>query len=138
MRVTLSVVLLILCCSFLVAQAAPESPKDAKPGKIYHVGRDVKAPRVILSPQPVLDNDEKKIAREDAGKKVVDAGSTFLLIVVGEDGSVRSVKVSRSLNRDLDAKAVEAVKTWRFEPGTKKSIPVAVELGVQVDFHSYR
>jgi periplasmic protein TonB len=138
MRITLAVVLLILCCSFLVAQAAHESPKAAKPGKIYHIGGDVKAPRVILAPQPVLDDDEKEIARENIGKRAVDVGSTSLLIVVAEDGSVRSVKVSRSLNRDLDTKAVEAVKTWRFEPGTKKGIPVAVELGVNVDFHSYR
>lgn len=128
---------MILCGSVLVAQAAPEISKAAKPGKLYHVGGDVKPPRVILSPQPVIDNNKKKIAEESAGKKVVESGSTLLSIVVAEDGSVQSAKVSRSLNRHLDAKAIDAVTKWRFEPGTKKGIPVAVEMMVEVDFHLY-
>lgn len=130
--------LAILCCSLLAVQAAPESPKAAKPGKIYHVGGDVKAPRAISSPQPVLDDNKKKIEEESPGKKVVDSGSAILSIVVGEDGSVRNVKVFRSLNKDLDAKAIDLVKKWKFEPGTKKGIPVAVELAVEVDFHLYK
>jgi outer membrane biosynthesis protein TonB len=32
---------------------------------------------------------------------------------------------------------VEAVTKWRFSPAEKDGQPVAVELGVQVDFHLY-
>jgi len=110
--------------------------KTEKPGKIYRVGGDVKPPRTISSPQPALDKEE--IERARAGKKVVEAGSTVLSIVVGEDGSVRDVKVFKSLKRELDAKAIEAVKRWKFDPATKKGVPVAVQLAVQVDFHLYK
>ncbi|MGA9542583.1 MAG: energy transducer TonB [Candidatus Sulfotelmatobacter sp.] len=62
-------------------------------------------------------------------------GVSVLSIVIGEDGSVRSVKVLKSLDRDLDGKAIEAVKQWKFEPATKRGVPVAVEMAVQVNFH---
>ena len=130
-------VLLILGCSLLVAQATPEGPNLTKPAKIYHVGGNVKPPQKILSPQPVLDDEKEKIREQSAGKKVVEAGSTILSIVVGEDGSVRNVKVYESLKRDLDRDAIDAVKQWKFEPATKNGIPVAVELTVKLDFHLY-
>jgi len=57
---------------------------------------------------------------------------------MGTDGSVWKAKVLRGLRPDLDAKAVEAVKQWSFEPATKKRVPVPVELDVQVDFHLYK
>jgi TonB family protein len=121
----------------LTAQAALEHPEPAKQGKIYHVGGDVKAPRVISSPQP-QDATNGKVGEKNTQKKAVDAGTTVLSIVVAEDGSVRSVKVLRSLKHDLDAKAVDAVKQWKCEPAMKKGVPVAVELDLQVDFHFYK
>jgi TonB family protein len=108
--------------------------KVQRPGKIYHVGGDVRPPRIVSAPQPVLD----EIKKESAGKKVIEAGATILLVVIGEDGSVRSVKVYKSLNPDLDAKAIEAVRQWKYEPATKKGIPVAVEIAVEVGFHLYK
>ena len=128
-------VVAILSCS-LVAQSLPDSAKPAQPGKIYHVGGDVKAPRAISSPRPIVDNTSEKST--GTAKKVNDVGSTILSIVVGTDGSVWKAKVLRGLRPDLDAKAVEAVKQWRFEPATKKGVPVPVELDVQVDFHLYK
>jgi periplasmic protein TonB len=113
-----------------------ESPPERNSQKVYHLGGDIKSPRVITSFQPSLDEQQSK--QLNAGKKSRRAGSTVLTIVVGEDGTVRSAKVLRSLNRDLDAKAVDAVKQWKFEPATKKGAPVAVELGVEVEFHLYK
>jgi outer membrane biosynthesis protein TonB len=42
-----------------------------------------------------------------------------------------------SLGMGLDEKAIETVKTWRFEPGLKDGHPVNVEMAVEVDFHLY-
>jgi len=122
-------ILAILSCSLLVEAASGE----VKPGKIYRVGGEVKAPRAILQPQPVVDDSS-----ETSKGPVDDVGSTILSIVVATDGSVSKAKVLRGLRRDLDAKALEAVKQWRFEPGTKKGVPVPVELDVQVEFHLYK
>jgi TonB family protein len=131
-------VLVILGCCLLAGQAEPDSPKPAKPGKIYHVGGDVKPPRAISSPQPILDDNKEKIGQDSVGKKVVKEGVSVLSIVIAEDGSVRSAKVLKSLDRDLDAKALEVVKQWKFEPATKKGVPVAVEMAAQVNFHLYK
>jgi len=91
---------------------------------------------VVSSPQPAPSKEEVEKAR--AGKRVVEAGSAILAIVVGEDGCVHSVKVERSLNREFDAKAVDAVRQWKFEPATRKGTPVSVQLEVKVDFHLYK
>jgi len=88
--------LVILGCSLLAGQADPDSPKPAKPGKIYHVGGDVKPPRAISSPQPVPDDNKEKIG-SGAAKKVVKEGASVLSIVIGEDGSVRRSSSNGSL-----------------------------------------
>jgi len=112
------------------------SASAPKSQKVYHVGGDVKAPRAIWSSQPQLDEQQSK--KLYAGKKVKRTGSTMLKIVVGDDGTVRSAAVFESFDHDLDAKAIEAVKQWKFEPATRKGVPVAVELMVKVDFRLYK
>jgi TonB family protein len=37
----------------------------------------------------------------------------------------------------LDEKAIAAVSTWRFQPGTLDGQPVAVEVNVEVTFRLY-
>jgi TonB family protein len=37
----------------------------------------------------------------------------------------------------LDEKAIDAVKKWRFSPGLKGGIPVAVQVNVEVSFRLY-
>jgi len=37
----------------------------------------------------------------------------------------------------LDEKALEAVKTWKFQPGMKDGHPVAVQISIEVNFHLY-
>jgi periplasmic protein TonB len=37
----------------------------------------------------------------------------------------------------LDEKAIESVKTWKFEPGTKDGKPVATYATIEVAFHLY-
>jgi outer membrane biosynthesis protein TonB len=35
----------------------------------------------------------------------------------------------------MDKKAVERVKTWKFDPSRKNGVPVAVEMNIEVAFH---
>src|ERR1035441_701880 len=60
-------------------QVEPSTP-NRKPQKVYHIGGDVKAPRVISSFQPSLD--EEQIRQLSAGKKVAKTGSTVVGIIV--------------------------------------------------------
>jgi TonB family protein len=60
-----------------------------------------------------------------------------LWLVVGADGKPREIRVQRTLGLGLDEKAIEAVKTWRFEPALKDGKPVAVQINVEVSFRLY-
>ena len=52
----------------------------------------------------------------------------------GIDGRVHNARVVKSLEPTLDARALEAVKTWKFTPSTKDGKPVAVEMEIEVRY----
>ena len=55
--------------------------------------------------------------------------------VVLPDGTVGDdVKVTRSLDEDLDKEAVKALRQWIFAPGTKDGKAVAVQVNVEMTF----
>ena len=62
------------------------------------------------------------------------SGSVLVSLTVGIDGVPTDIKVVKGLGEGLDEKAVEAVSQWRFQPGTKKGVPVAVQAQVSVNF----
>jgi TonB family protein len=63
-------------------------------------------------------------------------GAVLLEATVLENGSVGSVRIARSVDKiyGLDAKAIEAVRAWRFRPGTYQGRPVAVKVLVELIF----
>jgi periplasmic protein TonB len=62
-----------------------------------------------------------------------------LQIEIDSSGNVspESVKVIAGLNADLDQKAVDAVKQWKFKPGLKNGKAVAVPATIRVNFEYY-
>ena len=62
------------------------------------------------------------------------SGTVILDALITEDGSVRDVKVLRSVAL-LDAAAIEAVRQWRFTPTLLNGIPVQVIMTVTVTFN---
>jgi periplasmic protein TonB len=97
-------------------------------GGIYRAGRGVTPPRPIFSPDPEFSEEARKAKFQ---------GVCTLMIVVDTDGHPTNLRVVNSLGMGLDEKALETVKTWRFEPGMKDGHPVKVEMAVEVDFHLY-
>jgi protein TonB len=57
--------------------------------------------------------------------------------VVDASGMPRELRIVRAAGLGLDERALEAVKTWRFEPGHKDGRPVATQINVEVDFHLF-
>ena len=92
------------------------------------VGGSVKAPRPLYAPDPEYSEE---------GRKIKQQGTVVLWVVVGADGRVRDVRVQRSLGFGLDEKALEAVRTWKFQPATVDDRPVAVQINVEVRFRLY-
>src|SRR5580698_11422138 len=93
----------LLCCVSAWCQAPA-------PDGVYRVGNGVKPPSVISKTDPEY-SEEARILKL--------AGTVKLSVVVGVDGKVRDVQVVNSVGLGLDEKAVEAVRTWGFQPGIK-------------------
>jgi TonB family protein len=83
-------------------------------------------PRTISTPEPEYS--------EEARKKCFQ-GTVELGFIVGPDGSVQQVEVVKPLGMGLDEAAIGAVRTWKFEPGTRDGKPVAVKLSAEVSFN---
>jgi TonB family protein len=113
------VALLVLMASGAAARAMPlqRTPADARP---LRVGGAVKPPRVLREVRPVYSQDALR-------SKLT--GEVTLDVVVAADGSVRDVRVVKSIPA-FDQSAIDAARQWRFEPGRVKgrAVDVAVTL----------
>ncbi|MCC6215841.1 MAG: TonB-dependent receptor [Polyangiaceae bacterium] len=57
-----------------------------------------------------------------------------VVVTVGEDGAVESAEVTASVSEELDAAALRAVLTWRFEPALRDGRPVRAKVSAVVRF----
>jgi TonB family protein len=61
-------------------------------------------------------------------------GAVLLEAVVLPDGTVGSVRITRSLHPQLDISAIGALKAWRFDPATLNGTPVPCLVEVSLSF----
>jgi len=61
-------------------------------------------------------------------------GIVILEAVVDEEGTVKDVKVLRSVNPLLDREALAAVRQWRYSPVVLNGTPVPFVLSVSLSF----
>jgi protein TonB len=110
--------------SAIVNDVLPPSPPPPAPPPILHVGGNIQPPKKVADVAPTYP--PLALAAGVQGVVVLEA-------VIAEDGSVRDVRVLRSIPL-LDAAAVEAVRQWRFTPTLLNGQPVAVVMSVTVAF----
>ena len=60
-----------------------------------------------------------------------------LSLVVDKAGNVARIRVDKALGHGLDEHAMQAIKTWRFIPGSRNGEPVAIREPVSVGFNLY-
>ncbi len=104
--------------------SAQQSPDAAAHG-VYKVGGDVSAPVLIHSVEP---------AYPDNASDTTVAATVQVTIWVDIHGNPNHVRVTHGLGMGLDQKAIEAVRQYKYKPGTKDGKPVMVELSVEVKF----
>jgi periplasmic protein TonB len=97
-------------------------------GGPYRVGGGVSAPRPLFTPDPEYSEEARKAKYQ---------GVVVLWLVIGSDGRPHEIRVARPLGMGLDEKAIEAVRTWRFDPAKKDGQPVAVQMNGEVSFRLY-
>jgi periplasmic protein TonB len=113
--------------SVAVVAVALVSSAAAQSGQVYKVGKDgVKS--------PVLVSEVKPVYTKDAMDRKVQ-GTVEMVAVVKADGTVdEDVRITRSLDPDLDQAAITAIRQWKFRPGTKDDKPVDVEVNIEMTF----
>jgi len=125
----------LICHALLfAANSSAQQSKGSAPPLVIHKPtctetiRDncLSAPRVISSPPPTYSEEARKAKIE---------GDCFVSIAVDDKGNLTDLHVIKSLGMGLDLRAIDAVRTWKFEPAYKNGKPVAAKLTVQVSFH---
>lgn len=123
---------LALCAWMILAnlraddQSSENKNNDTPEKRIYEPGGDVKAPKLVHYVEPDFSPKSKEAFVE---------GTVKISTVVTSEGVVKEVRVLSGLNTEEDRTAVEAVKQWKFQPGTKGGQPVNVRVTVEVSFH---
>jgi TonB family protein len=109
---------------FLLAR--PAFAADEADDKVYEPGGDVKPPKLVHYVEPAFSPSSKEAFVE---------GTVKISTVVTRDGHATNLKVTSGLNTEEDRTATDAVKQWKFQPGTKAGQPVNVHVTVEVTFH---
>ncbi len=94
-------------------------------GGVFKVGGGISAPQAIATPDPEYT---------DAARRAKTQGTCTLWLIVDAAGHPRDIRVVHGLGFGLDAKAMEAVQQWRFDPALKDGRPVAVQISIEVEF----
>lgn len=97
-------------------------------GGVFKVGGGISAPQAVSTPDPEYTEEARRAKTQ---------GTCILWLIVDAEGHPRDIRVVRGLGFGLDAKAIEAVKQWRFEPALKDGKPVNVQISVEVGFRLY-
>jgi len=96
-------------------------------GGAFRPGNGIESPQLL---------HEEKPAYTAGAMRAKVQGMVEVEAVVLPDGTVGQVQIVRSLDDrfGLDDKALEAVKRWRFRPGTRQGKPVAVIVTIELNF----
>lgn len=94
-------------------------------GGPYRPGAGITPPELVREIRPNYTDEARRRNIE---------GEVVLEIVVRRDGTVGGMKVLQGLGGGLDARAIEAVRQWRFSPARRHGTPVDVLVEVAVEF----
>jgi periplasmic protein TonB len=104
-----------------------DTTAEAGPGEVpIRVGGNVKAPQLVVRIDP-LYTEAARIARIQ-GMVIIEA-------VIDRKGNVTEARILKSLPLGLDQSALQAIRQWRFKPGTLNGNPVPVLYNLTVQFH---
>jgi D-alanyl-D-alanine dipeptidase len=73
----------------------------------------------------------------DEAREKKTQGTVVMSILVGTDGAVHLVRIECGPGRGLDENAAEALRSSRFQPGTRHGHPVPVLTHVETSFRLY-
>lgn len=94
--------------------------------RAYSVQPGVRPPAATFTPDPEYTQ---------AARKEKIQGTVVLALIVEDSGKPSTIVVTRSLGYGLDAKALDAVSSWRFKPATFQGKAIPVSINVEATFY---
>lgn len=90
----------------------------------------------VVQPVPDSQASENKMpAYPKEARRLEQEGKVVLRVLVGASGKALAVDVADSSGYPLlDQEALDAVRTWRFVPGTRDGVPDSMWTRVPVTF----
>jgi TonB family protein len=95
------------------------------PPDVFRVGPDVTAPKVTRQIEPHYSPEARAAEIQ---------GEILFSLVVDEQGQATNIRALNPLGFGLDELALEAIRTWRFQPGVKDGKPVKVGGTIEIHF----
>jgi TonB family protein len=109
---------------------SPQNCRQFKRQTICRVEWEVSAPRLIFPEE--RDHQPPTLFTNSSNTSC--PCTAVVWAVVGRDGLVHYPRIIRSVDTELDRRAIEWVQKWKFEPARKSNKPVAVETNLEVQF----
>ena len=103
--------------------AMPEDDLD----KVFSLADLDQQPRAILQSAPRYPQDLLRQGRK---------GTVYVVFMVDQRGRVVNPKVERSTDPAFDDAALDAVKQWKFEPGTRHGEKVQFRMRIPITFNA--
>ena len=112
----------------LIAAAAPvtHSEDDASAPTSRSISTGVTSPRLVYSKHIDLPADELPAYMGGSAK-------IALKIKLDETGSPTNIRVLHSINPEVDARVVDAVRQFRWAPAVLNNRPVPIDLTLNVE-----
>jgi TonB family protein len=95
---------------------------------------NARGPATAVDQKPVLLNYPPPRYTEEARKNKIQ-GNVNAKVLIGTDGTVKQVRITRGLPDGLDEMAIAAAYQMRFRPAMKGGQPVSFWLTVQIEFN---
>ena len=93
---------------------------------VFRIGELTSPPTILFKVDPQYSEEARKAQYQ---------GTAVLEVIVRSDGTVKILRVVRSLDFGLDENAIQALKQWKFRPGMRNGQPVDVVLNIEVHFN---
>jgi periplasmic protein TonB len=95
--------------------------------RVFSLAELDQRPRVIFQRTPTYPPELRRSKRR---------GTVHVVFTVDTRGRVSNPKVDKSTDPAFDQAAIEAVKQWKFEPGTRNGEKVQFKLRVPITFNA--
>ena len=112
----------------LQQEGKPPRVGPAGSAPVYQLEEVGSKPRVVYQTDPEYS---------EAARAAGYFGEAVFSLVATPQGNVREVQIVTPAGLGLDEEGIKAVNQWRFEPGRKDRVPVAVRLDVSMSWRMY-